>query len=355
MPQQTQRGFIPSPIKTGDYILGGAVQLKGAVLRPDGQWDAYLPAPENQSRDGFEPYACVSYAIKHAVEILIRQEFGELDQYSARWLAWATGTEAKQGNDPWTVCHFLGTSGDVHEADWPYDSQHFYDTPPQTMYTLAKEFIAKWNYDNQWVPATQATMMDALTRSPLTVAGFAWAQNAAGLYYWPDGAISDHYFIVYGYDPNNYWKVFDTYENNYKQLVWDYPFIQLKEHTIHANVVVPSYFDKFVQYLRESLGLDGMAFGAARSPQWPQVQKAFIKEHPTCAVCDKKGTLLNPLNVHHQHPFHVHPELELDPENLITLCRIHHLWWGHLGNWASWNDSVQSDAVEWELKIKARP
>lgn len=350
-----QRGFQPSKIQVDDYRLGGAYQLKGAVLRPDGDWTASLPTAENQSRDGFEPFACVSYAVLHAVEILIRQEFGQLDQYSARFLAWATGTQAKQGNDPTTVCSFLGKSGDVHEADWPYDSKHFYDAPPRTFSTLAKEFIAKYQYDNQWVPATPLAMMEALTRSPLTVAGYAWQANNDGLYYWPDGAMADHYFVIYGYERNQYWKIFDTYENNYKKLVWDYPFVQVKEHTIHANVIYPSAWALFVQYLRHICGLDGVAFGAARSAHWPQVQKSFIKEHPICAVCDKKGSLLNPLNVHHQHPFHLHPELELDPKNLITLCRVHHLWWGHLGNWSSFNADVEMDAQLWEAKILNRP
>lgn len=100
---------------------------------------------------------------------------------------------------------------------------------------------------------------------------------------------------------------------------------------------------------------ENRTFGAARSTKWPQVQKDFLSKNPLCAVCKKKGKLLNPLNVHHQHPFHVHPELELNEANLITLCRIHHLWWGHLGNWASWNDSVEMDARIWADKIKSRP
>ncbi len=116
-----------------------------------------------------------------------------------------------------------------------------------------------------------------------------------------------------------------------------------------------SAFALLRQSLRQFFRLEGPNFGATRSAKWPQVQKAFIALHPVCAVCDKKGTLLNPLNVHHQHPFHVHPELELDPNNLITLCRIHHLWWGHLGNWASWNDTVSDDAKLWEAKIANRP
>lgn len=92
-----------------------------------------------------------------------------------------------------------------------------------------------------------------------------------------------------------------------------------------------------------------------RSGKWPKVEKAFIAEHPECAVCGHKGTKDNPLNVHHRLPFHKFPQLELDPENLIVLCRVHHEWWGHLGEWKSWNVDVAKDAKIWRKKIENRP
>lgn len=92
-------------------------------------------------------------------------------------------------------------------------------------------------------------------------------------------------------------------------------------------------------------------FGATRSPLWDKVQKQFLFTHPTCAVCGSKQDL----NVHHKKPFHNHPELELQESNLITLCRVHHFWFGHLGNWASWNETVEEDSKEFNNKIIHRP
>lgn len=349
-----KRGFFESKIVTGDYVLGGATQLTGEILVPTGDWTEWLPTAEDQSKEGFESYACVSFAVLNAVEILMRQEFGEIQNLSDRWLAWATGTQAKQGNDPTTVCKFLGKKGDVPETDWPYDSTNFYATPPQNLYTLALEFPAEFEYDNQWVPATPEAMKDALTRSPLTVAGYAWAQRN-GMYYWPDGALADHYFLVYGYVDGQYWKVFDTYENNLKQVEWNYPFIQVKEHTLHKNVVKPSAFALFVQWLRQALGLEGMSFGAARSPQWEALSRAYRKEQPLCEFGMHKPTKLNPLNTHHVVPFHLDISKELLKSNWINLCRFHHLWNGHLGAWASSNSSVREDAISFTEKVKNRP
>jgi len=96
---------------------------------------------------------------------------------------------------------------------------------------------------------------------------------------------------------------------------------------------------------------------AHRSGEWPRVRAAHLLGNPTCAVCggDKK------IEVHHIHPFHLHPELELDPSNLITLCESGkggmncHLAEGHLGDFHSFNVDVVQDTAKWAAKIKGRP
>lgn len=70
----------------------------------------------------------------------------------------------------------------------------------------------------------------------------------------------------------------------------------------------------------------------ARSPQWPKIMGEHLSEHPECAACGGDEDL----NVHHIVPYHLDPSRELDPENLITLCRFHHFDLGHLGHWVAW-------------------
>lgn len=91
--------------------------------------------------------------------------------------------------------------------------------------------------------------------------------------------------------------------------------------------------------------------GAARSPQWERVRKTWITVHPFCAVC---GTSEN-CEVHHKQPFHLHPALELDPTNFITLCRPHHYLFGHFMNWSSFNATVVDDSSAWNDRIENRP
>jgi len=97
--------------------------------------------------------------------------------------------------------------------------------------------------------------------------------------------------------------------------------------------------------------------GNKRSTHWPTIRKEHLEKNPLCAVCGGKEHL----EVHHIRPFHLHPNLELDPSNLITLCESKsngvncHLLFGHLGNFKSFNVEVQKDSKEWIKKITDRP
>jgi len=100
------------------------------------------------------------------------------------------------------------------------------------------------------------------------------------------------------------------------------------------------------------------------------VAREHRHREPACAACGYKG---KKLQVHHIKPFHLHPHLELDPQNLITLCeargREHHLLLGHLDAWDSYNEHIRNDVkhfhrktaaqiradVHWQKKMAQRP
>ena len=86
-----------------------------------------------------------------------------------------------------------------------------------------------------------------------------------------------------------------------------------------------------------------------RSSKWPAVQARYLREHPACEACGSREDL----NVHHVVPFHVDPSKELDPRNLLTLCREHHLSLGHScggltggDNWKCENPNVRADVAK---------
>lgn len=96
----------------------------------------------------------------------------------------------------------------------------------------------------------------------------------------------------------------------------------------------------------------GKPLGGLRDPLWGQTKKEYEKLHPkVCAVC---GTTKG-IELHHIAVFHLHPELENSLDNLIWLCRLHHLWVGHYGSFFSWNPDVKKESTICLTKIKNRP
>lgn len=80
--------------------------------------------------------------------------------------------------------------------------------------------------------------------------------------------------------------------------------------------------------------------GKPRSPKWRSVRENHLKVEPNCIGC---GLDFN-LEVHHVLPYHLRPEFELEPTNLVTLCRDCHWNIGHLRDWSLCNPHVVDDA-----------
>lgn len=83
-----------------------------------------------------------------------------------------------------------------------------------------------------------------------------------------------------------------------------------------------------------------------RSPKWYEVRKSHLLLQISCRACESRKKL----EVHHIEPFDLKPELELEPSNLITLCRKCHLIFGHFGNYRTYNPNVVSDSNYYFLR-----
>jgi 5-methylcytosine-specific restriction endonuclease McrA len=93
-----------------------------------------------------------------------------------------------------------------------------------------------------------------------------------------------------------------------------------------------------------------------RSKKWPAVRNKHLKLYPTCEACGSKEHV----QVHHIKPFHMFPELELEPTNLITLCEKyladddnsndnHHLKLGHGGDFKKYEKNVLKKVNEYRM------
>ncbi len=83
-----------------------------------------------------------------------------------------------------------------------------------------------------------------------------------------------------------------------------------------------------------------------RSSGWEKFEKDYVAVHNFCVACG--GTKL--LQVHHKLPYHLHPELELDENNVMTLCmspgHLCHFIYGHCRDWLAFNPRVVEMAAE---------
>ena len=88
-----------------------------------------------------------------------------------------------------------------------------------------------------------------------------------------------------------------------------------------------------------------------RSSTWSKTRKRFLVINPRCVVCGKKKGL----EVHHILPFYLHPDLEEDFQNLLTLCRRHHFSIGHLEKWKSYNKVITPTVEYFKRLLDDRP
>lgn len=99
--------------------------------------------------------------------------------------------------------------------------------------------------------------------------------------------------------------------------------------------------------LQEMLGEPERRQGE-RDAKWRSIRNEHLRTHSFCIACGNTDSL----EVHHIKPFVQNPELELDPDNLVTLCTCSsrgkmncHLIMGHNGSMSEYNPNVVHDSV----------
>ena len=58
--------------------------------------------------------------------------------------------------------------------------------------------------------------------------------------------------------------------------------------------------------------------------KWRKLSERFRKHNPLCMRCYENGRVEPVQDVHHIKPIRTHPELRLDWDNLMSLCRQCH-------------------------------
>lgn len=80
-----------------------------------------------------------------------------------------------------------------------------------------------------------------------------------------------------------------------------------------------------------------------RSGQWRHLREEHLKKQPQCAACGRTRNLI----VHHIVPVSFDPTLELDPDNLLTLCETPcHIVFGHFFSYHCYNRDVRRTTAD---------
>lgn len=245
--------IIPEIVENKDYVFGGYGAIDGEILQPNGQWDDYLPVEEDQNLNGIEPSACATFGTLNAVETLKRRLYGEEYNYSDRYLAKTSGTLPGIGNDPHRVAETLRKKGDVKESVWPFDSSidsatKFYGPVPSKLEVLALTFLMEFGFKHEYVPSNPDSLKNALKYSPLGFSVYAWVQDD-GLYYRPEGMRDTHWVMCYGYVDKQYWKIFDSYDNNTKMVKWDALPMVAKRYWLTKQPIEETFLQKVLRLI----------------------------------------------------------------------------------------------------------
>lgn len=258
MNQPQNKGLLYEPIVHGkDGVLGGAVSYAGkTIIMADGQWDISVEH-ERQSSDDFDTFSCVSFGLNNQEEHYMLGRYGITINHSDRAMAKLSNTQPN-GNTPQKVYEARRKAGFLFETEWPWTADiktwvDYMKEIPRNLLTLAIGNAAEWSFWHDYVLTDPASIKEALRYSPVAV-GVVLMPDGDGRYYRPDGWQDTHWALLKGYYENGDWKLFDTYFPFEKRVKAGYVFNTAKVIEIEKQVVVQSWFDKFLAQLRALLG-----------------------------------------------------------------------------------------------------
>jgi 5-methylcytosine-specific restriction enzyme A len=348
----------------------------GEVIRENGDWRDYLPPEEEQNKNGVESSACYIEAQQHTIATILEEEFGLPDQnFSSRFnVLLSGGTE--YGGDPLAGADSIVNDGLIAESFMPFSDDisswsefaSWKGATERVCRAAGQLFKKRWNMKpfivfeiNEPFYIKYDKLKSALKRSPVPMSVYPdenWlSKDPTIIHTKPDGARDVHLVECVYVDEFNRPHIRDTYPPFNKILApyYNSDFAMRWSVKKLAEAVAMSFCGMIKDLIKRIFNRDYRMFGADRSSRWSHVRNEHIKKFPECAVCGKTENL----TVHHKKPFHVFPELELEPTNLVTLCEsagMHcHITFGHLGSFKSYNGSIEDDIKNWNLKVKNRP
>ncbi len=225
---------------------------KREIKNSSANWAKYLPAIKNQKNGFFDSKGCTVFGTLNCLEAL-RNIDGSINVYSDRFTANVSGTDIK-GNYPESVAESIAKYGLVDENELPFNDTvtnvkefYSYNGKEQYLLSLGKDWANTHTFKYWNVSKNAASIKENLQYSPLGISVFAWSRNAEGLYIRPPVFKDNHFACLFGFVEGKYWLIYDSYDNNIKQLAWNYPFTKIFGYSIEDRK--PGLLDKLFNFL----------------------------------------------------------------------------------------------------------
>lgn len=159
------RGF-----RDTDFVAG---VIPYEVRNPSGNWLPHVPEGEKQHSLAIDNMDCVSEACNNVFEIQIKQQTGEIVNFSDRFLAKMSGT-TQAGNWVYIVLDTWRLIGCVLETVWPrpanlaYTWDEYYSAIPMSVLNQAAPTLAKYKIEYERISDISSTSIQHhLKHAPL--------------------------------------------------------------------------------------------------------------------------------------------------------------------------------------------
>lgn len=282
-------GFVEPKIKPEDYISHSdrsiRVKLGSAdeIVKPDGNWDDFLPSEETQKKS-YDLFGCTVFGALNQIETLEKATKGGTPNYSDR-ATYILSEITPPGADPQVIYEQIRIHGLLPENELPWTDDLVtlkdYASPnPLFQYLLDKMHAWIYGIKHEWLKGSgtqvsNETIVEKLKYSPIAVSVQAWSFN--GEKYVRTGS-DTHWTLIYGTYENGDYKCFDSYAPFKKRLDKNFGFrwakrIWLGPKPPEKLSILERILDTIAKLLRVDLQL-----------LWKKQEIKEIKEEPITPI-----------------------------------------------------------------------
>lgn len=235
----------------------GASPLGVKEINPEADWSLFLPTNELQHFSWGDSFGCVSFSALNCLETLHKFKYSETLNRSDKYTVVSSGT-TKSGNTFVKVGDSIRKlDGTVSEQEYPAQANSwddYYSPISDSLHQKGLLWLNEYEINYEWVsPPFSEQLMQALKVAPIQITVYAWEKpkivDGDEIYQRTD-KINNHAVMLFAYEKDKYWFIFDHYDKTIKKLAWDfligYAFRYSIEKTLEP-IKITDYMFKFIK------------------------------------------------------------------------------------------------------------